>query len=84
LDLWDALNGRDLEALPLLKRQQRLARVIWRTTLIFSRVLVVEEDGRALFSAVHRLDLEGIVAKRKANPYSPGEGRWELFQKRRP
>jgi hypothetical protein len=42
---------------------------------------------------VERLDLEGIVAKRKADPYSPetvwytiksrtytqGEGRWELF-----
>jgi ATP-dependent DNA ligase len=41
--------------------------------------------------------LEGIVAKRKADPYSPevnwlkiknpaytqGEGRWELFQRRR-
>jgi hypothetical protein len=43
-----------------------------------------------------RLDLEGIVAKRKADAYRPetvwykiknraytqGEGRWELFQKR--
>jgi hypothetical protein len=44
------------------------------------------------------LDLEGIVAKRKAGPYRPetvwykiksrtytqGEGRWELFQKKHP
>jgi ATP-dependent DNA ligase len=43
-----------------------------------------------------RLDLEGIGAKRKADPYRPetvwykiksrtytqGEGRWQLFQKR--
>jgi bifunctional non-homologous end joining protein LigD len=93
--LW--LNGRDLRALPLVKRQQRLARLIRKATSILSRVLVVEEDGRALFQAVQRLDLEGIVAKRKADPYSPdvnwlkiknpaytqAEGRWELFQKRR-
>jgi hypothetical protein len=49
-----------------------------------------------MFAAAERLDLEGIVAKRKADPYRPetvwykiksrtytqGEGRWELFQKR--
>jgi bifunctional non-homologous end joining protein LigD len=93
--LW--LNGRDLRRLPLVKRQRRLARLIPKTSPILSRVMVVEEDGRALFSAVQRLDLEGIVAKRKADAYSPevnwlkiknpaytqGEGRWELFQKRR-
>ena len=51
------------------------------------------EHGRALFEAVQRLDLEGIVAKRKADPYASGvtwvkiknrmysqmEGRGELF-----
>jgi ATP-dependent DNA ligase len=50
--------------------------------------------GRDLFTAAERLDLEGIVAKRKADPYAPAtvwykvknraytqmEGRWELFQ----
>ena len=49
-----------------------------------------------MFAAAERLDLEGIVAKRKADAYRPetvwykiksrtytqGEGRWELFQKR--
>lgn len=56
----------------------------------------VEEDGQALFRAAQQLDLEGIVAKRKADQYAPetrwfkiknpaytqGKGRWELFQKR--
>jgi hypothetical protein len=56
------------------------------------------EDGVALFRAAQQLDLEGIVAKRKADPHGPAttwlkiknpaytqaEGRWELFQKRRP
>jgi ATP-dependent DNA ligase len=52
--------------------------------------------GRDLFDAAQRLDLEGIVAKRKADAYRPetvwykiksrtytqGEGRWELFQRK--
>jgi bifunctional non-homologous end joining protein LigD len=93
--LW--LNGRDLRGLPLVKREQRLARLIPETNALLSRVLVVEEEGRALFQAAQQLDLEGIVAKRKADTYAPtttwlkiknpaytqGEGRWELFQKRR-
>ena len=29
------------------------------------------EEGRELFEAACRLDLEGIVAKRKADPYRP-------------
>ena len=59
--------------------------------------MVVEEHGLALFEAVKRLDLEGVVAKRKADPYGPAtawykimnpgysqkEGRGELFERRR-
>jgi ATP-dependent DNA ligase len=59
-------------------------------------VLTVEREGRALFEAVQRLDLEGIVAKRKTDPYSDRvtwvkiksraysqmEGRGELFHPR--
>jgi bifunctional non-homologous end joining protein LigD len=92
--LW--LNGRDLRTDPLTERKRRLERLIRTTTPLFSRVLSVPWDGRALFEAVQRLDLEGIVAKRKADSYSPrvtwykiknrtytqGEDRWELFQKR--
>lgn len=54
-------------------------------------------NGRGICSTpVERLDLEGIVAKRKVDPYRPemvwyriknrthtqGEGRCELFQKK--
>jgi ATP-dependent DNA ligase len=49
-----------------------------------------------MFEAGERLDFEGIVAKRKADPYRPetvwykiksriysqGEGRWEMLQRR--
>jgi bifunctional non-homologous end joining protein LigD len=93
--LW--LDGQDLRAQPLWRRQRRLARLIPTTTAVASRVIMVPNDGMALFRAAQQLDLEGIVAKRKANPYAPGtswykiknpaytqsEGRWELFQKRR-
>jgi hypothetical protein len=66
------------------------------TTTVVSRVFSIEERGRDLFDAVERLDLEGIVAKRKGDAYRPGtvwykiksrtytqgDGRWELFQKK--
>jgi ATP-dependent DNA ligase len=64
---------------------------------VLSQVFSVEERGRDLFAAAERLDLEGIVAKRKADPYVPAtvwykvknraytqaEGRWELFHQGR-
>ena len=67
--LW--LNGRDLRAKPLTERKRRLERLIPKARPGLSRVLTVAGEGRALFEAVQRLDLEGIVAKRKADPYAP-------------
>jgi ATP-dependent DNA ligase len=63
---------------------------------VLLRGFAVEGRGRDLFAAAERLDLEGIVAKRKVDPYAPNtvwfkvknraytqaEGRWELFQRR--
>ena len=60
-------------------------------------MLAVEQHGLELFEAAQRLDLEGIVAKRKADPYRPetiwykiknsaytqSEGRGELFERKR-
>lgn len=85
--------GRDLREKPLTERKRRLERLIPKPTPVLSRVLAVASDGRALFEAAQRLDLEGIVAKRKADPYAPGvtwykimnraytqmEGRGDLF-----
>jgi ATP-dependent DNA ligase len=65
---------------------------------VLSRLFAVEGRGRDLFGAAERLDLEGIVAKRKADPYAPStvwykvknraytqmEGRGGLFHPRRP
>ena len=60
------------------------------------KVLTVEECGTELFQAVQQLDFEGIIAKRKGDPYTsetpwykvknPGytqaEGRGDLFERR--
>ena len=60
------------------------------------RIEIFVGEGRPLFSAVCKLDLEGIVAKRLADPYgrrtkwwkipnpsySHKEGRAELFERR--
>ena len=92
--LW--VNGKDLRTLPLTRRKRALHRLVPATTTVVSQVFSIEERGRDMFAAAERLDLEGIVAKRKADPYGPetvwlkiksrtytqGEGRWELFQKR--
>jgi bifunctional non-homologous end joining protein LigD len=93
--LW--VNGKDLRALPLERRKRALHKLVWATSTALSQVFSVEERGRDLYAAAERLDLEGIVAKRKTDPYRPettwykiknraytqGEGRWELFQKGR-
>ena len=36
----------------------------------------VPDQGRRLFELVAELDLEGIVAKRLADPYAPGRTTW--------
>ncbi len=92
--LW--INGRDLSRQSLTIRKRRLAEIIPESTQTMSRVLTVDGDGRELFEAVQRLDLEGIVAKRKVDSYGPqtvwykvtnpsythAEGRWELFERK--
>jgi len=91
--LW--LNGRDLRALPLARRKRLLELAIPANTASVLKVLSIDGDGLALFRAVEKLDLEGLVAKRSADPYdaatiwyqvpNPGysqtEGRAELFDR---
>jgi bifunctional non-homologous end joining protein LigD len=92
--LW--LNGRDLRDLPLARRRRRLERLIPVSAGTLNRVPCFEREGQELFDAACRLDLEGIVAKRKTdgytvetawykikNPaYTQAEGRAELFERR--
>ncbi len=91
--LW--LNGRDLRPLPLWRRKRALKKLIAGSA---SSVGYVEHtrDPR-LFDSVVKMDLEGIVAKRRSDSYAPGTewlkikhrqysqviGRWELFDGKR-
>jgi bifunctional non-homologous end joining protein LigD len=93
--LW--IEGKDLRGLPLTRRKRALIGLVPATTAVVSQVFSIDERGRHLFEAAERLDLEGIVAKRKLDSYGPGtvwykiksrtytqaEGRWELFQRPR-
>lgn len=92
--LW--LDGADLRALPLADRKQRLTELLPADTGPLYKILTLEEYGRALFGAIKKMDLEGIVAKRKSDPYGPsatwytirnpaytqGEERVDVFRRR--
>ena len=94
-----SVNGEDLRYLPLTDRKHRLRGAIPPSG---GRLLYcdhVESAGQELFNFVCRRDLEGIVAKRKYDPYlldgsatwfkvrnreySQWAGREELFERER-
>ena len=67
------LNGKDLRPSPLIERKAMLKKVLRRKR---SRILYldhVDGDGRLLFEQIVRMDLEGIVCKRKDSPYKVTE-----------
>ena len=68
--LW--LDGRDLRSKPLASRKELLAGLLPEDTGPLYKILTIEEHGRALFGAVRKMDLAGIVAKRKRDSYGPG------------
>lgn len=62
------LNGKDLRVLPLVERKAALKKLLKRKR---SRILYldhVESDGCLLFDQIVKMDLEGIVCKRKDSP----------------
>lgn len=67
--LW--LNGQDLRGQPFWRRKKRLRSVVEGTPI----GLVEHVDDPALFTVAAQRDLEGIVAKRRGDPYGP-ETRW--------
>jgi ATP-dependent DNA ligase len=68
--LW--LDGSDLRPLPLRERKRLLNRLLPEDTGPLYKILTLDEYGRALFGAIKKMDLEGVVAKRKDDPYGPG------------
>ena len=91
--LW--VSGRDLRGLPLMRRKRILQLMVQATSTALSQVFTLEGRGCDMLRAAERLDLEGIVAKRKTDPYGPdtvwykirnqaytqAEGRRELFRR---
>jgi ATP-dependent DNA ligase len=67
--LW--LDGRDLRPSPLSLRKELLAELLPEDTGPLYKILTIEEHGRALFGAIRRMELQGIVAKRKSDFYGP-------------
>jgi bifunctional non-homologous end joining protein LigD len=67
--LW--LDGEDLRRLPLEERLGRLASLLPEDTGPLYKSFTLREHGRALFAAARRLELEGIVARRRQDSYGP-------------
>jgi bifunctional non-homologous end joining protein LigD len=65
-------DGRDLRGLPLMVRRRRLSRLLAKSDAPCLHLVPSFEDGNKLFAAAERLQLEGIVSKRKASPYQSG------------
>jgi bifunctional non-homologous end joining protein LigD len=74
--LW--LEGQDIRSLPLKVRKALLAGLLPEDTGPLYKILTMEEYGRALYSAIKKMDLEGIVGKRKSDPYSPGSTWYQI------
>ncbi|HEV8652673.1 MAG TPA: non-homologous end-joining DNA ligase [Actinomycetes bacterium] len=68
--LW--LDGVPLLDRPLSERRARLAEVFVETRRM-RLSQVVEEAGVAFFGEIEKLGLEGVVGKRMASPYRPGQ-----------
>jgi bifunctional non-homologous end joining protein LigD len=70
------VGGEDLRPLPVEVRRERLQNLISQRQpagIAFSEH--AENDGEALFAAACRMNLEGIVAKRKGSRYTSGRCR---------
>jgi bifunctional non-homologous end joining protein LigD len=74
--LW--LDGQDLRGLPLIERKRLLCELLPEDTGPLYKILTLEEHGRALFVAVQKLDLGGIVAKRKSDSYGPAAAWYQI------
>ena len=77
--LW--LDGADLRPLPLSERRQRLHSVVPKGSASVSETLSVVGRGCELFDLMCTNDLEGIVAKRLADPYN-SRVRWLKIKNR--
>jgi bifunctional non-homologous end joining protein LigD len=69
-------NGEDIRYLPLTDRKQRLRQIIPKAGERLLYCDHIEAEGEQLFRLACEQDLEGIVAKRKGDPYLPEHAEW--------
>jgi hypothetical protein len=69
-------NGEDTRYLPLVDRKQRLRQIVPKAGERLLYCDHVEASGEQLFRLARQQDLEGIVAKRKADSYLPDHAEW--------
>ena len=69
-------NGEDTRYLPLGDRKLRLLRVVPKGEERLLYCDHIDTDGQGLFQLACQHDLEGIVAKRKSDPYLPEHATW--------
>jgi bifunctional non-homologous end joining protein LigD len=69
-------NGEDVRYLPLIDRKLRLHAVVSKRGERLLYCDHIDGDGEGLFRLACEHDLEGIVAKRKSDPYLPEHGTW--------
>ena len=78
--LW--CDGQDFRYAPLTERKHKLRSIL---PVNNERVFYcdhVEHDGKCLFRLACENDLEGIVAKRKFDPYLPDQASWLKIRNR--
>jgi bifunctional non-homologous end joining protein LigD len=68
-------DGADLRPLPLAERRRRLERLLVRSDVPCLRLVECFDDGVKLLEGAERLQLEGIVSKRRAAPYRSSDCR---------
>jgi bifunctional non-homologous end joining protein LigD len=70
------LDGEDLRYVPLMERKAKLRALLSNHSDRLIYCDHVEAHGEKLFALACKRDLEGIVAKRKYDPYSPESAQW--------
>lgn len=75
-------NGEDVRYLPLIDRKQRLRSIVPKRGERLLYCDHIESDGEQLFRLACEEDLEGIVAKRKGDPYLPQYAHWVKIRNR--
>jgi bifunctional non-homologous end joining protein LigD len=69
-------NGEDLRYLPLIDRKLRLHAVVPKRGQRLLYCDHINQDGEGLFRLACDNDLEGIVAKRRSDPYLADHAKW--------